>query len=96
MKRRRRKRPEWLPPPPPSWVNKPRRKKGYVIVLTAAPEPCPRCRVPMQVREHAAITEEHLAQPYYYTRWFRCMNASCKTTLVMREEFRVMKAGETA
>lgn len=66
-------------------------KKNYVVVA-GPPEPCPRCGAPMQIREHTEITAKHLAQPYYYTRWFRCMNPRCKTTLVMREEYKVTRA----
>ena len=27
---------------------------------------------------------------YFYTRWFCCMNKSCRTTLVMPERYKVM------
>lgn len=68
-------------------------KKSYVVVAGDT-EPCPRCGRPMQIREHAAITERHLAQPYYYTRWFNCTAAGCKTTLVMRERFKVTRGAD--
>src|SRR6516225_8301320 len=40
--------------------------------------------VPMQIRECGDLTEKHPYRPYFYTRWFCCMNKSCRTTLVMR------------
>jgi hypothetical protein len=73
-----------------------KRKKKYVIVSESGP-PCPRCGRPMQIREHDLIREKHLRQPYYYTRWFYCHNRKCKTTLVMREMYKVWndnQAGE--
>ena len=38
----------------------------------------------MQVREY----EEQLPQPSSYTRWFCCMNKTCKTTLVMPARYK--------
>ncbi|MGJ0507629.1 MAG: hypothetical protein ACR652_10950 [Methylocystis sp.] len=35
-----------------------------------------------------------MAQPYYYTRWFNCTAAGCKTTLVMRERFKVTRGAD--
>jgi hypothetical protein len=49
--------------------------------------PCPRCGGPMQVREY----EEQLPQPSSYTRWFCCMNKTCKTTLVMPARYKVIR-----
>jgi hypothetical protein len=43
----------------------------------------------MQVFEHAQITKKHHRQPFYYSRWFRCMNNSCKTSTVMPDRYRV-------
>jgi hypothetical protein len=57
-------------------------------IVTAHGPPCPRCRQPMEVREHERITEKELHRPFYYSRWFNCTNRQCKTTLVM-PEFRV-------
>jgi hypothetical protein len=44
-----------------------------------------------QIREHVSITDKHLAQPFYYSRWFNCTNPTCKTTLVMPDRFRVFR-----
>ncbi|MGA8158486.1 MAG: hypothetical protein WB822_20245 [Rhodoplanes sp.] len=69
------------------------RVKGNVRILPGfAGPPCPRCRKPMQIREHVAITEKMLRQAAYYKRWYCCMNSKCRTTLVMPEEFRVCQA----
>lgn len=51
--------------------------------------PCPRCRQRTQIREHVAITEKHLRQPFYFSRWFYCVNKHCKVSLHMAEEFKV-------
>jgi hypothetical protein len=59
------------------------------IVVSGVAEPCPRCRVPAEIREHRHITEKQLNQPFYYSRWFRCQNQQCKTNLFMRDEHRV-------
>ncbi len=52
---------------------------------------CPRCKRPMQIREHRAVTERELRRPFYYSRWYRCMHGDCRTTLVMPDEHRVFK-----
>jgi hypothetical protein len=31
----------------------------------------------------------HLRQPYYYTRWYCCVNHYCATTLIMPEAHKV-------
>jgi hypothetical protein len=55
--------------------------------------PCPRCAWPMQVREHREVTERHRRQPYYYSKWYCCMQRNCVTTLVMPEEFKIWNGG---
>ena len=64
------------------------KKKTYIIVSENGP-PCPRCGQHMHVREHDLIREKQLRQPYYYSRWYHCSHRSCKTTLVMPEEYMV-------
>ncbi len=56
------------------------------IVVTEDGPPCPRCRRPMQVREHAQITDKHLRQPWYFARWYFCRHRDCQTWQVMQEE----------
>jgi hypothetical protein len=51
--------------------------------------PCPRCGVPMQIREPAGIGDRQQRQLFSYTRWFCCMNKQCKTTLVMPARYKV-------
>ena len=55
--------------------------------------PCPRCHNLTQVREHKRIGEKQLNRAYYYSRWYCCANRQCKTTLIMPEEFKVLKEG---
>jgi hypothetical protein len=52
-------------------------------------DPCPRCGREMAVCEHDRITDKQLRQPFYYSRWFRCLRGDCRTTLVMPERFKV-------
>jgi hypothetical protein len=71
-----------------SWRGK-RKYKGWYVVIPGEGPPCPRCGRPMQIREHERITKKHLRQPYYFSRWFRCMHRDCATKLVIIEEFKV-------
>ena len=43
----------------------------------------------MQIREYSNLTDKHLYRPYFYTRWFCCVNKSCRTTLVMPVRYKV-------
>ena len=49
--------------------------------------PCPRCGRATQVRTHRSIGRKQLRQLYYYSRWFKCINNKCRTTLVVRREY---------
>lgn len=53
--------------------------------------PCPRCGKPTEIREHTEVTEKHFAQPFYYSRWFNCIDRRCRTTLIMPPRFIVWK-----
>jgi len=44
----------------------------------------------MQIREYDEVTKKKLRQLYFYTRWFCCMNKSCRTTLVMPKRYKVI------
>jgi hypothetical protein len=56
-------------------------------------DPCPRCGQATEIREHTALSDRHLNAPYYFTRWFNCLNPACDTKLIMQERFKV-KRGE--
>ena len=47
------------------------------------------------MREHKSITEKHLKQPFYYDRWYKCLNYNCKTTLIMLERHKVHREMKT-
>ena len=49
--------------------------------------PCPRCGRATQVRTHRSIGRKQLRQLYYYSRWFKCINNKCRTTLVVQPEY---------
>ena len=53
--------------------------------------PCPRCGQQTEMREHVAITDKHLRQPYYFSRWFYCRNPQCPVTLHVTENFKVRR-----
>jgi len=59
------------------------------IVIPGDGDPCPRCGIPMQIREYASLNEKQESQMSFYTRWFCCMNKTCKTTLVMPARYRM-------
>jgi hypothetical protein len=69
---------------------KPKSGNGKTIVIAGDGDPCPRCGLPMEIREHDGFADRQSRQRYYYTRWFCCMNKSCKTTVVMPERHKVM------
>jgi hypothetical protein len=66
-----------------------RRFTSSYVIVPGPGIPCPRCGRPTQIREHRTITERHRRQPYYFTRWFRCMHRACHTTLIMCNEYKV-------
>jgi ABC-type transport system substrate-binding protein len=47
---------------------------------------------PMQIREHDGVGEKQLRKPFYYLRWFYCLNKNCRTTTVMPERHKVMNS----
>lgn len=63
--------------------------KSKCKIVPGAGDFCPRCKLATQIREHKAITQKHLKQPFYYSRWFNCTNPECKTTLIMPDQYRV-------
>jgi hypothetical protein len=65
-----------------------KRNRKKCTVIPGDGDPCPRCGQPMQIREYDGIDEKQLREPSY-TRWFCCMNKTCKTTLVMPARYRV-------
>jgi hypothetical protein len=50
---------------------------------------CPRCDSVAETRVHAAITEKQLKQPFYYKRWYVCLNEHCKTNIFMLDDWKV-------
>ena len=72
-------------------MSKKKRQRYLVRVVPGNGDLCPRCGVPMQIREYSNLTDKHLHRSYFYTRWFCCTNKNCRTTLVMPERYKVMK-----
>lgn len=67
------------------------KKKKYRVLSGEAGNSCPRCGGRTEVRVHTAITEKHLRQPWYYSRWFYCTNPRCRTTLIMPARYIVRR-----
>jgi hypothetical protein len=69
---------------------------GFELGNANSPDgiPCPRCGEPTAPRQHDAITPKLLRQPYYYARWFVCVNPQCQTTMIMRPEDRINILGD--
>ena len=65
------------------------KKKKFRVLEGERGDPCPRCGRDTEVREHTEITDKHLRQPVYYSRWFYCSYPHCKTTLIMPDRYRV-------
>ena len=74
-------------------MKKKMRQRDRAVVVPGYGDPCPRCGVSMQIREYSNSTNKYLRRPYFYTRWFCCMNKSCRTTMVMPERYKVMNPG---
>src|SRR5262249_8777817 len=68
------------------------RKSKQHVIVPGAGDPCPRCGLPTQIREHDALTAKHLErQPFYYSRWFYCGRSECKAKQIMPDRFRVYR-----
>ena len=74
-------------------MKKKMRQRDRAVVVPGNGDPCPRCGVPMQIREYSNSTNQYLRRPYFYTRWFCCLNNSCRTTMVMPERYKIMNPG---
>ena len=56
--------------------HKPNGGNGKTIVIPGDGDPCPRCGMPMEIREHNGVGDKQLRKPFYYARWFCCTNNS--------------------
>jgi hypothetical protein len=68
-----------------------RRARRAGVVLDVSGPPCPRCQQLTQVRQHAMLTEKVIKAPFYFARWFRCINPACRVTLIMPPQFKVYR-----
>ena len=68
-----------------------KKNKSYIIVRNDDVR-C-RCGVLAQAREHRELTTKQLRQPFYFSKWFNCLNQSCKTTIFMKDEYKVVNRG---
>ena len=67
-----------------------KRSRKKSVVIPGEGDPCPRCGKSMQIREYADPDEKQERRASSYTRWFCCMNKSCKTSLVMPARYKVV------
>jgi hypothetical protein len=65
-----------------------KKNKSYRIVAGDG-DPCPRCGRATQIREHAWLGAKHFRAPFYFRRWFNCVNPACSVSLYMVERFKV-------
>jgi len=72
------------------------RNTRNIRIVPGDGDPCPRCGQPTQIREHKVINERELARPFYYSQWFNCTNASCKTTVIMPSRYIVRRESSDA
>lgn len=68
-----------------------KKDKRYIVVRNDDVR-C-RCGHVAQAREHRELTTKQLRQPYYFSRWFNCLNPKCKTTIFMKDEYKVLNRG---
>jgi len=68
-------------------MSRPKRKR--YVVFPGMGDPCPKCCQPTQIREHEAVLEKHLRQPFYFRRWFHCTNPKCQVQMYCVERFKI-------
>lgn len=49
-----------------------------------------------ELRTHKEITDVERSRPFYYSKWYRCTNPDCKTTIFMEEADRVFNSNSKA
>jgi hypothetical protein len=59
------------------------------LVMGLKGDNCPRCNRVTEVWEHEKITAKMKQQAFYYSRWFRCSNPRCKTTIITVDRYKV-------
>lgn len=57
---------------------------------------CTSCRGRTEERQHIAITDKQLRQPFFYSKWYYCHNKDCKTTTLMFDKDRIMNQNKAA
>lgn len=71
-------------------------KKKHYEVISPDGTTCPRCGEVAETREHSAITQKQLGQPFYFKRWYNCTNQVCKTAIFMRDDWKVWNLNAAA
>jgi hypothetical protein len=66
--------------------------KTYRIIENIENKTCPTCKLKVEAREHAEITNTQLNKPFYFSKWYYCSNSDCRTKLVMDDQFKVRNA----
>jgi hypothetical protein len=51
-------------------LNKKKRQRYLVRIVPGDGDPCPRCGVPMQIREYSNLTAKHLHPPIFIPAGF--------------------------
>jgi len=68
-------------------MTRPNKRRRNMKIIGHNGPPCHRCNRPTEIREHIQVTERELAKSSYYSRWFKCTNRDCTTTMIMPAEF---------
>jgi len=47
---------------------------------------CPKCKQKLQIRKHKFLREKQQKAPYYYKKWYVCVNTNCCYQLNLEED----------
>lgn len=47
---------------------------------------CPKCNQKLQVRTHKYLTEKQKRAPFFYEKWYACINHDCYYQLNLEED----------
>ena len=71
------------------------KRNSNTVVVEGDGPPCHRCGQLTRIHGHREVSKKMLSQPFYYERWYVCLNPTCKTTLIMPNDFRVHGSSQT-
>ena len=63
-------------------------RPNVMTINPKRPRLCPRCKQPLQIRQHRFLRQKELRARSYFESWGYCTNRACKTTTVVWEKAR--------